>query len=462
MSGVRDILVVGLSHHTAPLEVREKLSTPEGGALQALRSMMEKASLSEGLLVSTCNRVELYGVAKDPITALEGARRAFSSHIEHQGVEAMLYERRGEEAVRHAFRVAASLDSMVLGEPQILGQLKQAFSTADGAGAVGTILGRCFHRAFAVAKRVRTETGLAAGTVSVSSIACDLARTIFHDLTGKRVLLVGAGKMSEAAARSLRKQGARLFVVNRSPERAQALAASYEGEPRAFEELAAELALADVVITSTASQRFILTPELLRGVMKARRYRPIFLIDIALPRDIDPRVAKLENVFLYDLDDLQKISQENLGARRKEADVAERIVLGEVAAFERWRRALDLTPTIVALRERFREVVRNELERTLPRLGVGEEERKSLDLMCDAMVNKLLHQPLTELKRGADGPDGAQLIDAARRLFDLEAAIETYRSEQRDAEARGREPTVATTHAIPAASPATSTGRKNG
>ena len=422
MSG--EIFVIGISHHTAPLELREKLAVSRDGLDAALRALRADVHATEAMLVSTCNRVEVWAAAANAADAMESARAHLATCASPTDVKPFLYERRGEQAVRHAFRVAASLDSMVLGEPQILGQVKESFSAASAQGAIGALLGRCFTRAFAVAKRVRTETTIAAGVVSVSSIAVELARKIFGDLAGRRVLLVGAGKMSEAAARSLRKQGARLFVVNRSPERAAEVAKLYGGEPRAFESLATELTQADVVVTSTASPRFVITTEIMSGVMKARRHKPLFLIDIAVPRDVDPRVGELDNVFLYDVDDLQKVSHENLALRQKETEHAEKIVEGEVQQFESWRRSLDLTPTIVALRERFRDVVKKELERTVPRLkNVSEEERRTLDAMAEAMVNKLLHQPLVELKKGADAPEGAALITAARKLFDLEKDI---------------------------------------
>jgi glutamyl-tRNA reductase len=291
---------------------------------------------------------------------------------------------------------------------------------AEGAGSIGALLGRCMHRAFAVAQRVRTETGIAAGAVSVSSIACDLAKSIFGELTGRRVVLVGAGEMSEGAAKALAAQGTLLTVVNRNQDRARAVAEACGGEPREFEALSQELISADVVITSTSSPRYVITRELMQGVVKARRHRPLFLIDIAVPRDVDPRVENMDNVFLFDIDDLEQVANQNIAARKREAEQAERIVDEEVSAFEEWQRSLDLTPTLVALRQRVHGVVRSELERTLPRLkSLSEAERKSLDMMCDAMVNKLLHRPLTELKKSRGEPDGAQLLESVTRLFDL-------------------------------------------
>lgn len=417
-----ELFVVGVSHRTAPLDVRERLSSGAGNLAKELADLMRGGALGEGMVVSTCNRVEVYGSVRDPEAASEAARAYFRSRG-GADVEPMLYEQWGEDAVRHAFRVASSLDSMVVGEPQILGQLKQAYEAAAAVGAMGSLLGRCVTRAFAVAKRVRTETDIAHGTVSVSSIACDLARRIFGELRGRRALLIGAGEMGEAAAKSLASAGASLRVVNRSAERAARLAEACGGEPRGYEQLASEMVAADVVISSTSSDRFVITRELMRDVARARRHRPLFIIDIAVPRDVDPRCHEMDNVFLYDVDDLQQVADENLAARRLAAEVAERIVTAEVEAFEQWRRGLTLTPTIVAMRARFREILRGELERTLPRLSsLSPKERKSLEKMCDAMANKLLHAPLTHLKEGADGPDGPALIDTTRRLFELETA----------------------------------------
>ncbi len=418
-----ELLVVGLSHRTAPVALRERLAVPPEGAASELRTLMDTGAFREGMLVSTCNRVEVYGTATDPVAAGRAVRAHLGERAQPDAVGGFLYEHWGTDAVRHAFRVAASLDSMVVGEPQILGQVKNAYSTASAAGAIGPLLGRCFSHAFGVAKRVRSETGIAAGAVSVSSIAVELTRKIFGRLEGRRVLLVGAGKMGEAAASKLAKLGARLVVINRSPERAQQLARACGGEPRGHEALASELVAADVVVTSTSSHRFVITAEMMHDVVRGRRRRPLFLIDIAVPRDVDPRAHDMDNVFLYDVDDLSQVANENLAARQREADAAEAIVAAEVAQFERWRRSLDLTPTIVAIRERFQAVVRAELERTLPRLsGLGDKDRRALDAMCNAMVNKLLHKPLTELKEQADSPDGPRLIDAARRLFDLPQA----------------------------------------
>ncbi len=418
-----ELLVIGMSHRSSPVAVRERLAVEGEALVAAVRGLVDETRLRELLLLSTCNRVEIYAGADDP-SASAAVRRWLDARA-GESVASYLYEHRGESATRHVFRVASSLDSMVIGEPQILGQVKEAYAAAKASGVCGGLLDRCFTTAFGVAKRVRTETEIAAGSVSVSSVAGDLAKKIFGELEGRRVLLVGAGEMGEQAAKHLRKSGASLAIVNRSREKAEALASEHGGHARGLEELATELALADVVIASTSSQRFVITAELMRSVIKARRRRPLFLIDIAVPRDVDPRVGDMDNVFLYDVDDLSKVAQENMSARQREAEKAEAIVATEVIAFEKWRRTSELTPTIVSLRERVRETLSGELSRTLPRLnGLGEAERRSLEKMIDAMTNKLLHRAISELKAGADGPDGKMLLEATRRLFDLEAKSE--------------------------------------
>lgn len=417
---MRDFVVVGLSHRTAPVEVRERLAVPANQLEQELREIVAAEGFDEALLISTCNRVELYATSPNPVEAVANARQALAKRLSDAASDEVLYQERGVDVIRHVFRVASSLDSLVVGEPQILGQVKEAFDAAQEAGTVGTLLGRCFTQAFAAAKRVRNETGIAEGTVSVSSIACELAKKIFGNLEGRRTLLLGAGEMGESAARSLRQTGANLHVINRSQERATALAESCGGRAVPYERITVELAEADVVIASTASPKFILTPKLMKGVVRTRRHRPLFIIDIAVPRDVDPRVGNMDNVFVYDVDDLQQVAEENLAVRAREAGQAERIIEEEVESFLTWRRSLELAPTIVALRKRFGQVADDELRRALNRIdGLGEPDRAVLEAMSRSLVNKLLHQPMTQLKAGAGEPDGALLIDAVRRLFAL-------------------------------------------
>jgi glutamyl-tRNA reductase len=417
---MRDFVVVGLSHRTAPVEIRERLAVAPKDLERELGEIAGDAGFDEALLISTCNRVELYATSANPLDAMQEAKETLAKRLGDAAAGDVLYQERGIDVVRHVFRVASSLDSLVVGEPQILGQVKEAFDAANEAGTVGTLLGRCFTQAFATAKRVRSETGIAEGTVSVSSIACELAKKIFGNLEGRQTLLLGAGEMGESAARSLRQTGTNLHVINRSEERAQVLARACEGRAVPYERLTTELADADVVVASTASPKFILTPQLMKGVVRTRRHRPLFIIDIAVPRDVDPRIGNMDNVFVYDVDDLQQVAEENLAVRAREAALAESIIEDEVESFLTWRRSLELAPTIVALRKRFGQVADEELQRALPRLqGLNSPDRAILEAMSRSLVNKLLHQPMTELKAGAGQPDGARLIDAVRRLFAL-------------------------------------------
>jgi glutamyl-tRNA reductase len=443
---MRDFVVVGLSHRTAPVEVRERLAVAPEQLEEELREIVTRGHFDEALLISTCNRVELYGASVNPAAAAQSARNTLASRLPDSTSEDVLYTQRGVAVVRHAFRVASSLDSLVVGEPQILGQVKEAFDAATNAGTAGTLIGRCFSHAFATAKRVRTETGIAEGTVSVSSIACELAKKIFGSLDGRRTLLLGAGEMGEGAARSLRQTGSRLHVINRSEARAQALAKSCGGRAVPYERLTTELTEADVVIASTASTKFILTPELMKGVVRSRRHRPLFIIDIAVPRDVDPRVGTMDNVFVYDVDDLQQVAEENLAVRAREAARAERIIEEEVESFLKWRRSLELAPTIVALRKQFSDVADEEVRRALGRLqDLSQSDRTAFEAMTRSLVNKLLHRPMMQLKAGAGEPDGVQLIDAVRRLFALtdHNDAEEKTSIQADAEANVTQLTAA-------------------
>lgn len=424
-----ELFVMGLSHQTADVELREELAM-DGEQLRDYIRRWRSGPCTEGVILSTCNRVEFYANVDDVHLAQRQARDLFKTRAGRDDFGDALYTRVGTDAVQHIFRVASSLDSLVVGEPQILGQIKEAYDSANQEGTVGTLLGRCVQRAFAVAKRVRSETSIAEGTVSVSSIATALARKIFGELTGRRVVLIGAGEMGEAAAKSLANTGASLRVINRSSEKAEAVAAQCGGEARSYERLAAELAEADVVVTTTASSRPILTEELMKGVVRARRHKPLFLIDIAVPRDVDPRVGEMNNVFLYDVDDLKQVADENLSHRRRAAEAAEAIVQTEVAEFDAWRRSLDLTPTIVGLRDRFGGIVGAELAKTTARMDLSPADAKALQRMQMALVNKLLHGPLTALK----GQSDAALISATRKLFSLDEAeeAEDQRHEVRD------------------------------
>jgi len=421
------ICVVGLSHKTAPVEVREKFATSADVLPLVLARLASRAELKEAMFLSTCNRVEVFASAASP-DALEQAVKAVRSVIcDHAGVgdaDAVLsyfYERTGKEAMRHVFRVAASLDSMVLGEPQILGQVKDAYDAASAAGTLGHYLGRCIHRAFTVAKRVRTETQIGAGSVSISSVAVDLARGIFGDLADHTVLLLGAGEMAEAAAKSLGKGARHIRVCNRSFERGAALAGSIGGDAVQWDALEDELGRADVVVSSTASPTHVVTKDLVKRAMKARKGRTLFFIDIAVPRNVEPSVHGIDNVYVYNVDDLEQQVAEAMKSRKGEAEAAERIVAHELAEFETWARGQSVAPTIVKLRARTRGVLLAELERTLGgRLRhLTEADKAALHQMVESATNKLLHTPTKHLRESSATDDGPDAVQAVKRLFDL-------------------------------------------
>lgn len=421
------ILVVGISHKTAPLEVREKFSANADVLPAVLSRLAARPELSEVMFVSTCNRVEVVARSRTPgeeagLLAVNAAREVLREHAgDARDFDAYLYDRTGEEAVRHVFRVAASLDSMVLGEPQILGQVKEAYEAAMGAGTLRGPLGRCVHRAFTVAKRVRTETQIGAGTVSISSVAVDLARRIFGGLDQSTVLLVGAGEMAEAAAKALGKGAKSMRVVNRSVERAAELAAHFGASAAPLDALEEELVHADVVVTSTGSPHFIVTKDLVKRVMRARRGRTLFFIDIAVPRNVDPRIDEVDNVFLFNVDDLEKEVAEGQKARHGELARAESIVDEELKGFLAWVRGLKVQPLVVGLRAKTRGVLVAELERTLAgRLKhLPDADRSALLQMMESATNKLLHTPLSRLKEAAASDDDEQLAQALATAFDI-------------------------------------------
>jgi glutamyl-tRNA reductase len=418
-----NIIVVGLSHHTAPLEIREKLAFESNGIESPLRELTSLPDITEGVIVSTCNRVEVYAVTHDIAAGIARVRRFLADRrrIPFSTLEPHLYGYHGEKAVRHVFRVAASLDSLVVGEPQILGQIKSAYGYAAEYGASGLILNRLLHKAFFVAKRIRTETRIASSAVSIAFAAVELAKKIFDDLSDKTVLLVGAGEMGELAARHFIAAGVRgVMVANRTFERAERLAAEFDGRPVRFEDLLDHLHKADIVLSTTGAPHFIIGPKDVVEVLRRRKRRPMFFIDIAVPRDIDPAVNELENVYLYNTDDLQGVVESNLEQRRKEAEKAEEIVAGEADRFLSWLSSLDVVPTIVALRSRFEEIVRSEVERTLSAWkGISPEHEKRLDAMTSAMISKLLHTPISVLKHTGQGGRIDLYLDALRSLFDL-------------------------------------------
>jgi glutamyl-tRNA reductase len=416
MSG-RDLFLVGLSHKSAPIEVRERVALtgdPLKAALAELRGMQ---GVAEAFVVSTCNRVEVYVHAE----AIDSARRFFTARSTEAAEH--LYEKGGVDAIRHLFRVAASLDSMVVGEQQILGQVKEAYGLASAAQAAGTYVSRLCNRAFATAKRIRTETEIGRGATSMSQVAVELVAKIFGDLRGRAILLVGAGKMGALSAKALTVLGAdRVLVTNRSPERGLQLAEQVGGAFRSWDELPRLLGEADVVIVSTGAPTFVVTSEMVAQAMKGvRRHRSLALIDLAVPRNVDPACAHLGDVFAYDVDDMQRVVQATHEARRGEALRAEAIVEAEVMAFAKERDARAALPVLAQLRRRAEEIARAEAERTLAHLGgkIDDKGKKSIEAMAQAIVNKLLHGPTARLKAAASSGDG-DLPGAAAELFGIE------------------------------------------
>jgi glutamyl-tRNA reductase len=417
------IVVLGLNHKTAPVEVRERLHFPERDLPDALASLGALPGVEERLILSTCNRVEVYAVVPDAADA-RGPLQAFLA--EQRGVppEAFaesLYLRAEAEAARHLFRVASSLDSMVVGEHQILAQVKEAYGIAARLDATGLVLNGLLERALRVAKQVRTETEIGAAPVSVASVAVDLAKRIFSDLAGRTVMILGAGEMAELALTHLKDQGIQTVIVaNRNHDRAVELAGRVGGRAVSFRQARDEMVPADIVISSTGAPHVVLTRDDLAEIVRRRHYRPIFLIDIAVPRDIDPRVNELDNVYLYDIDDLQAVVTANLSAREREAVRAEALVDREVEQFTHWLRSLEVVPTIVSLREKVEAIRRAELERALGRMGdLTPEQREAVAALTTSLINKILHQPMTELKRQAAASDGQVYAAILRALFRL-------------------------------------------
>lgn len=417
MSG--EVVVVGVNHRTAPVEVREQVAVSSESLDAVVREVRALPGVREAMVVATCNRVEVYALGDDAPAVVGAVRRWFAGRGAGDG---LLYEHARQDAVRHTFRVCASLDSLVVGEPQILGQVKEAYHAAQQAGGVAGGLTRLMGQAFHVAKRVRTETGLATGQVSVASVAVDLARGIFSELQGRKVLVVGAGKMALGAARGLARHGATMAIANRSYARAEALAAEHHASAHPLTDLPMLLQHSDVVVCSTASTRFVLTREDVAAAMKVRRGRSLFIIDITVPRNVDPRVGDLDNVYLYNVDDLEQIVSEGARGREGATRQAERLLEDELAQFTASQRAAGAGPTIAALRKRFRETAQAELERSLhgKLKHLGPDDKRSLEAMLDATVNKLLHHVTVTLKKGAETGEGDALAASLREVFDLQ------------------------------------------
>ena len=417
------LLLVGLSHKTAPVDVRERLHFPDSRLQEALQRLTAQSPIAESLILSTCNRMEVLAHSADAQRGVLLVKH-FISDFHRQPEELIrpyLYDLTHSDVVRHVFRVASSLDSMVLGEPQILGQFKTAFSLARRAGAVGNTLSPLIHRAFYVAKRVRSETAISSSAVSVSYAAVELAKKIFDRLTGRTVLLLGAGKMSELAAKHLISQGiTRLLVWNRTYQRAMDMAAVLQGEAIHPEELFRHIERADILICSTGSPGVILKKSDGQRLIQLRKNRPVFIIDIAVPRDVDPELNSLDDIFLYDIDDLQHVVDANLKHRQKEAQFAEGIIHEEVQSYINQTWGLDVAPAIVSLRQHWDSVRREELAKSRKKLGsLTREQEAGLDQLTQGLMNKLLHGPISEIKSLGQDPSAEQKIMAIKRMLGL-------------------------------------------
>jgi glutamyl-tRNA reductase len=419
------LLLVGVSHRTAPIELRERLDFSTRGVDRALTALSGTGAHHEATIVSTCNRVELYVSCDEPESTRAAIQKFLSDFhaIPDDQLAPHIYAKTGHEAVAHLFRVASGLDSLVMGEPQILGQVKDAFGVASQLGCTGPLLNKLFHSAFAAGKRVRTETALSAGAVSVSYAAVELARKIFGDLKGRTVLVIGAGEMGKLTAIHMQSQGiARLLITSRTAAHATALAQSIGGSAIPWDSLNAGLVDADILITATGASTPIISHRLVIQTMKARRQRPLFVIDIAVPRDVEADAGDLEQVFLYNIDDLQAVVQENISKRGTEASDAERIVAQEVGKFVGWLNSRSAVPTIVALRQRFEAIRQSELRRLEPKLAaLPPEARTRVDEITRLILEKLLINPTEQLKATADADTVAAYSDALNRLFGLVA-----------------------------------------
>jgi glutamyl-tRNA reductase len=421
----KEIVIVGLNHRTAPVEMRERIAFDQSLLGETLRCLRALGSVHEGAVLSTCNRVEVIAATFDREAAFAEIKKFLLEREAAAGesnLEDHLYAYGGGEAVRHLFRVASSLDSMVVGEPQILGQLKNYYTAAKEAGSVGMVLHRLFHRSFSVAKRVRTETGIASRVVSVSSVAVELAKRIFDRLEDKTVMLIGAGKMGDSVCRHLQGNGvSSLIVTNRTFERAVEVAAEFRGNPIRFEDLPRYLKLADLVIGCAGAPEFLLKPEAVEETLRERKQKAMFFIDLGDRRNFDPSINQIANVYLYDIDDLQSVANENLNERAGEVRKADEIVEEEVAGFLHWLDSLDQVPTIVALRQRLEEIRRSELEKSLRTSlkGLSEKERQAIEDMTSAMIGKILHAPISRMKKPEDGEESLY-VEALKKLFGLE------------------------------------------
>ena len=419
------LIVVGLSHKTAPVEIRERLAVPESRLGEALARLCSYPGVKEGILLSTCNRVEVYSVVEDVDTGYGRIQEFLADthlSLSSEQLTPHLYWHTGDRAIAHLFRVASSLDSMIIGESQILGQLKDAFEVALAHKTTGVIMNKVVKKAISVAKRVRTETKIAEMAVSVSYAAVELAKKIFSNLHEKTVLLVGAGLMAELAAKHLIANGVgHVRITTRTPQHAVDLAEKFGGTAVPFDQFKDDMASADIVLVSTGAAHYLVGAEDVHRAVQERMNRPMFLIDISVPRNIDPAVRHVDNAFLFDIDDLKHRVEQNRAERVHEAEKAERMVIEEVTMILDWMKSLEVTPTIVALRNRVEDIKRAEVEKVLGRLGhLSAQDRELVEGLASSIVNKLIHRTMVTLKNEINSSSGPAFVEAARQFYALD------------------------------------------
>lgn len=419
-----NLILVGVNHKITPVEIREKLAFTKGKIENSVDRLINYPEIIEHTILSTCNRVEIYARASNQDSGIDFIKKFICDFhgLSQTDLEDYFYSYKDRAAVEHLFRVSSSLDSMILGEAQILGQVKDAYSLAKNLSSTGLILNQLFEKAFSIAKKVRDETGIAERSVSISSAAVELAQKIFNDLEKHTVMLVGTGEMAELAAKHLISYGVKtVYVASRTYERAVNLARTLNGSALDFESFKKELHRADIVITSTAAPNFVIKKEMVEQAIHQRKNKPIFFIDIAVPRDIEPGVNDLENVYLYDIDDLQVVVAANMKEREKEAENAMSLIHHEVTKFNNWIESLDAVPTIIEIRKNVEIIRKEEVDKTLKKIShLSDQDKQIIDQMSGSMINKILHKPTIKLKQKTQSQDGHIYLKAIRHLFHLD------------------------------------------
>lgn len=417
------IILVGISHKTAPVEIREQISFSKSDIQKALDELKNISSVSECLIISTCNRVEVYAVTGDADRCTNDVKEfLYSFHnISIDFPDSKLYTLSNKNAVRHLYRVAASVDSMVIGEPQILGQVKEAYNNAFNAGTTGIVLNRLLQSSFFTAKKIRSETNIGSNAVSVSYLTVELARRIFEDLSTRSVMLIGTGEMGELSARHLLNSGVKNLVISsRNFNNAYDMAQKLNGDPIRLEEIYYRLKDVDIVITATGSADFIIKEDHVHQALKLRKNEPMFLIDIAVPRDIDPRIEDISGVYLYDVDDLQSVLEKNMNSRMEESKQAEHIIDRVERNFSKWLESLKVLPTIIELKNHFKDIEKHELQKALSKMGdIDDREKRIIENLATGIIEKIMHHPLTNLKKESSTSLGALYTDAVKSLFAL-------------------------------------------